>query len=114
LILFIVVNFSDFEALLRTYPTSKLEYYQKNYALKVSILGKVASERLVDQEKVLKKMSKESKKLKREFNLARVANLDLEKKVVELAEALKRCQDEKSVAESTVNFLEKFKHLFRR
>jgi hypothetical protein len=51
----------------------------------------------VEQEEVLKKMSRESKKLKREFNLARVANLDLEKKVVELAEALKRCQDEKEI-----------------
>jgi hypothetical protein len=44
-------------------------------------------------------MSKESKKLKREFNLAQVANLDLEKKVAELVEALKKCQDEKRVAE---------------
>jgi hypothetical protein len=35
-------------------------------------------------------MSRESKKLKREFNLAQVANLDLEKKVVELADALKK------------------------
>jgi uncharacterized protein (DUF305 family) len=99
LILFIIANFPDFKALLRTYPASKLEYYQKTYALKASILGKVASKRLVEQEEALKKMSKESKKLKREFNLAQVANLDLEKKVAELAEALKRCQDEKRVAE---------------
>jgi hypothetical protein len=76
LILFIVANFPDFKALLQTYPASKLEYYQKTYALKASILGKVASEHLVEQEEALKKMSKESKKLKREFNLAQVANLD--------------------------------------
>jgi hypothetical protein len=99
LILFIVANFPDFKALLRAYPASKLENYQKTYALKALILGKVASERLVEQEEVLKKMSKESKKLKRKFNFAQVANLDLEKKVAELAEALKRCQDEKRVAE---------------
>jgi predicted nucleic acid-binding Zn-ribbon protein len=49
----------------------------------------------VEQEEALKKMFRESKKLKREFNLAQVANLDLEKKVVELADALKKCQDEK-------------------
>jgi hypothetical protein len=31
--------------------------------------------------------------------LSRAANLDLEKKVSELAETLKRCQDEKKIAE---------------
>jgi chromosome segregation ATPase len=67
--------------------------------LKALLLGKVASERLVEQEEVAKKLSNESRKLKRDFNLAQAANLDLEKKVVELAEALKRCQDEKRVVE---------------
>jgi hypothetical protein len=37
--------------------------------------------------------------LKRDFNLAQATNLDLEKKVAELADALKRCQDEKKIAE---------------
>jgi hypothetical protein len=45
----------------------------------------------VEQEEVTKKLSKESRKLKCDFNLAQAANLDLEKKVAELAEALKRC-----------------------
>jgi septal ring factor EnvC (AmiA/AmiB activator) len=49
----------------------------------------------VEQEEALKKMSRESKKLKREINLAQVVNLDMEKKVAELADALKKCQDEK-------------------
>jgi hypothetical protein len=49
----------------------------------------------VEQEEALKKMSRESKKLKREINLAQVVNLDMEKKVTELADALKKCQDEK-------------------
>jgi hypothetical protein len=49
----------------------------------------------VEQEEALKKTSRESKKLKRDFNLAQVANLDLEKKVAELADALKKCQDGK-------------------
>jgi chromosome segregation ATPase len=44
-------------------------------------------------------LSKESKKLKRDFNLAQVAILDLEKKVAELALALKKCQDEKKIVE---------------
>jgi hypothetical protein len=63
--------------------------------LKASLLGKIASERLVEQEEAAKKMSRESRKLKRDFNLAQAANLDLEKKVAELADALKKCQDEK-------------------
>jgi chromosome segregation ATPase len=93
------MNFPDFEALLRTYLASKIEEYQKAYALRASLLRKVASECLVEQEEAAKKLSKETKKLKRDFNLAQAANLDLEKKVAELAEALKKCQDEKRVAE---------------
>jgi predicted nucleic acid-binding Zn-ribbon protein len=53
----------------------------------------------VEQEKINDKLSEESKKLNRDFNLSRAANVDLEKKVAELAEALKRCQDEKKVIE---------------
>jgi seryl-tRNA synthetase len=67
--------------------------------LKALLLRKVASERLVEQEEAAKKLSKESKKLKRDFNLAQVAILDLEKKVAELALALKKCQDEKKIVE---------------
>jgi myosin heavy subunit len=47
-------------------------------------------------------LSQESKELKRNFALAQSANLDLEKKVSELAEVLKHCQDEKKVAEEAV------------
>jgi predicted nucleic acid-binding Zn-ribbon protein len=64
--------------------------------------GKVAAERLIDQEKANKRLSQESKELKRNFALAQSANLDLEKKVAELAEALKHCQDEKKVADEAL------------
>jgi predicted nucleic acid-binding Zn-ribbon protein len=66
------------------------------------MLGKVAAERLIDQEKANKQLSQESKELKRNFALAQSANLDLEKKVAELAEALKHCQDEKKVADEAL------------
>jgi hypothetical protein len=49
----------------------------------------------VEQEEATKKLFRESRKLKREFKLAQSANLDLEKKVAELADALKKCQYEK-------------------
>jgi hypothetical protein len=93
------MNFQDFEALLWTYPACKIEQYQKAYTLKASLLGKIASERLVEQEEATKKLSKESRKPKCDFNLAQAANLDLEKKVAELANALKKCQDEKKIVE---------------
>jgi seryl-tRNA synthetase len=41
----------------------------------------------------------ERNKLSRDFKLSRASNSDLEKKVSELAEALKKCQDEKKAAE---------------
>jgi Rad3-related DNA helicase len=66
------------------------------------MLGKVAAERLVDQEKVNKQLSQESKELKRSFALAQSANIDLEKKVAELVEALKISQDEKKIAEAAL------------
>jgi hypothetical protein len=57
------VNFPDFEALLRSYPASKIEEYQKAYALKVSLLGKIASEHFVEQEEATKRLTRESRKL---------------------------------------------------
>jgi hypothetical protein len=66
------------------------------------MLGKVAVERLVDQEKANKQISQESKELKRSFALAQSANIDLEKKVAELAQALKISQDEKKAAEAAL------------
>jgi hypothetical protein len=59
---------------------SELDSYRKTYALKASIIGKVTVERLQEKDKVIKRLSSESKKLKRDFNLAQVASIDLEKK----------------------------------
>jgi hypothetical protein len=83
-------DFLEFKDLFRSYPASKVANYQKDYALKASIVGRIASERLIEQEKATDKLSKESRKLKRNFDLAQAVNLDLEKKVVELAEALEQ------------------------
>jgi hypothetical protein len=66
------------------------------------MLGKVAVERLVEQEKANKQLSQKSKELKRSFALAQFANIELEKKVAELAEALKTSQDEKKLVESAL------------
>jgi hypothetical protein len=95
-------DFSEFEDLLRSYSASKIANYQKDYALKASMLGRISSERLIEQEKATEKLSSESKKLKCNFNLAQAVNIYLEKKVAELAEALKQCQDGKKVVEDAL------------
>jgi type IV secretory pathway VirJ component len=66
------------------------------------MLGKVAIERLVEQEKMNKQLTQKSKELKRSFDLAQSANAELKKKVAELAEALKASQDAKGLAESAL------------
>jgi hypothetical protein len=53
---------------------------------------------LIEQEKIKNKLLEDSQKLSRDFKLSQATNLDLEKKVVELAVALKKFQDEKKVA----------------
>jgi hypothetical protein len=37
----VFTNFPDFEALLHTYPTSRIEEYQRAYSLKASLLEKL-------------------------------------------------------------------------
>jgi hypothetical protein len=71
------------------------------------LLGKIASERLVEQEMVNEWLSQESKELRRNFDLAQAVNLDLEKKVAELAEALRQCQDGKKIAEEALELSKK-------
>jgi hypothetical protein len=92
-------DFSEFKDLLRLYPASKFAEYRRDYAEKASITGRIACERLIEQEKINKKLLEDSQKLSRDFKLSRAANSDLEKKVTELAVALKKCQDEKKVTE---------------
>jgi predicted nucleic acid-binding Zn-ribbon protein len=93
------IDFLEFEDLLRSYPTSKFVNHHSDYAAKASISGRIACERLTEQEEINKKLLEESKKLSRDFKLSRAANSDLEKKVAELAVALKKCQDHKKMVE---------------
>jgi hypothetical protein len=46
--------------------------------LKASIVGKVISERLLEKDEVIKKLSGESKKLKRELNKTQASSIELE------------------------------------
>jgi DNA-binding protein H-NS len=96
-------DFSEFENLLRSYPVSKFAEYRRDYAAKASISGRIACERLIEQEKIHKKLIEDSQKLSRDFKLSQAANLDLEKKVAELVVALKSCQDEKKTAEEALD-----------
>jgi SMC interacting uncharacterized protein involved in chromosome segregation len=78
---------------------SELAVQRRDYGAKALISRRIACERLIEQEKTNKKLIEDRKKLSHEFKLSRAANSDLEKKVSELAVALKKCQDEKRAAE---------------
>jgi small-conductance mechanosensitive channel len=96
------LNFSEFKDLLHSYTPSKLARFHEGYTLKYSMLGKVAIERLSKQEKINEELSQKSKELERNFTLAQSTNLELERKVAKLAEALKTSQDEKKVVEAAL------------
>jgi hypothetical protein len=96
-------DFSEFEDLLRSYRTSKFVEYRRDYTAKASISGRIACERLIEQEKINKKLIEDSQNLSRDFKLSQATNLDLEKKVAELAVALKNCQDEKEATEEALD-----------
>jgi hypothetical protein len=88
--------FAGFEETVRKLLSSELASFRKTYDLKASIVGKITTERLLEKDEVIKKLSSESKKLKREFNLALVSNIDLEQRISELADSLKkmsRCEE---------------------
>jgi chromosome segregation ATPase len=97
------LRFSEFEDLLRSYLASKFAEYCRDYTAKASISGRIACERLIEQEKINKKLIEDSQKLSRDFKLSQATNLDLEKKVAELAVALKNCQDKKKAAEEALD-----------
>jgi hypothetical protein len=59
----LTLDFSEFKDLLHSYSPSKLARFQEDYALKHSMLGKVAVERLAEQEKANKQLSQKSKEL---------------------------------------------------
>jgi chromosome segregation ATPase len=94
--------FTDFEEVVSKLSSSELASFRKTYDSKASIVGKATAERLHEKDEVIKKLSSESKKLKREFNLAQVASIELEKHVADLADSLKKCQDEKKIAETAL------------
>jgi hypothetical protein len=71
--------FAGFEEADRKLSSSELASFRKTYDLKASIIGRVTTERLQEKDETIKKLSSESKKLRREFNLAQAASIDLEK-----------------------------------
>jgi myosin heavy subunit len=94
-----ISRLSEFEDLLRSLPASEFATQRRDFTAKASISGRIACECLIAQEKANKKLLEDHQKLNRNFKLSRAANSDLEKKVSELADALKKCQDEKKIVE---------------
>jgi predicted nucleic acid-binding Zn-ribbon protein len=64
--------------------------------------GKVVSERLLEKDEAIKKLSGESKKLKHELNKAQASGVELEQWISELVDSLKKCQDEKRLVEAAL------------
>jgi hypothetical protein len=93
------LDFSEFEDLLQSLPASEFAAQRRDFTAKASISGRIVCERLIEQDKANKKLVEDHRRLSRNFKISRAANSDLEKKVSELAEALKKCQDEKKIAE---------------
>jgi hypothetical protein len=62
-------DFSEFEDLLRSYPAYKFAEYRGDYAAKASISGRIAFERLIEQETINKKLLEDSPKLSCDFKL---------------------------------------------
>jgi hypothetical protein len=94
--------FAGFEETVRKLLSSELASFRKTYDLKASIVGKITTERLLEKDEVIKKLSGESKKLMREFNLAQVSSIELEQQIANLANPLKKCQDKKRITETTL------------
>jgi chromosome segregation ATPase len=70
--------------------------------LKASIVGKVVSEWLLEKEELIGNLTDESRKLKRDLNKARASGLDIEKRITELVDSLKKCQDKKGPAKAAL------------
>jgi uncharacterized protein YeeX (DUF496 family) len=95
-------SFAVFEENARKLSSSELANFKKTYDLKASLVGKVVSERLLEKEELIGKLFGESNKLKRELNKALVSSVDLEQRISELTDSLKRCQDEKRPAKAAL------------
>jgi chromosome segregation ATPase len=98
-----VVIFAGFEETVRKLSSSELASFHKTFDLKASIAGKVTTEQLLEKEELVEKLSSESKKLKRELNKAQASGLDLEKRIAELVDSLKKCHHEKNLTEAALH-----------
>jgi chromosome segregation ATPase len=79
-----------------------LSWFNHIYNLKTTIVGKVVSERRNEKEKLVAKLSNDSQKLKHDLKKAHASNLELENRITELADSLKKCQEEKKLAEAAL------------
>jgi chromosome segregation ATPase len=67
----------------------------------------VVFERLLEKDEIIKKIFDESKKLRRELNKAQASGIELEQRISELADFLKKFQDETKLIEAALSDLKK-------
>jgi chromosome segregation ATPase len=94
--------FAVFEENAWKFSSSELSSFQKTYNLKASIVSKVVSKWFLEKDEITKKLSGETKKLRRDLDKAHTSSAELEQSIAELNDPLKKCQDEKSIAEAAV------------
>jgi hypothetical protein len=82
--------FAGFEENVQKLSSADLTSFRHTYDLKASIVGKVVSERLLEKEGLVDKLTGESQKLKRELNKAQASSLDLEQRNTELVDSLNK------------------------
>jgi hypothetical protein len=88
--------FAVFEENTRKLSSSKLASFQKTYDLKASIIGKVISERLIENDETINKLFGDSEKLKLTSTRLRVRALSWSNV------SLNKCRDEKKSAEAAL------------
>jgi septal ring factor EnvC (AmiA/AmiB activator) len=89
--------FAVFEENTRKLSSSKLASFQKTYDLKASIVGKVISERLLENDETINKLSGDSEKLKRDLDKAQSSSIELEQRISELIDSLNKCRMKRKV-----------------
>jgi predicted RNase H-like nuclease (RuvC/YqgF family) len=82
--------FTGLEENVRKHSSSNLSRFNLIYNEKTTIVSTVVSERLNKKEQLVTKLTDESQSLKCDLNKAQASNHDLEKRVTELIDSLKK------------------------
>jgi chromosome segregation ATPase len=108
LTLFLLLScFKAFEENIRKCSASDLYKFNSVVSLKTTLVGKIVLGRFNENEELVAKLSDESENKKRDLDKIQALNLELEKQIMKLKESLKKSEEEKKLAETTLRDLRK-------